>query len=496
MPAPSYVTSDNYPYAGLYIRERNPPATVQGVINNTVGIAGQCVKGPVGVAVQIDSEQRFYEVFGARDYGAGGTLIGHVWRALLNKPFGLLVVARAAAAAAATAEKDFVQTATPIVNITATSPGAWGNDVQVTIQDATDGDANHWDLVVTWNDRRQHFKNLDTTAGNNNLLATLTDDYGNLVSVTKLADGRPDNAAAGGLTDTTGTDGSIADSDYTATNGPIEKLSAAADVGVIFVAGRSNTAIKAKLNTEAAAANDRVYLFGPDSSSVSYSTFITEVAGLTRDDRFWPTFNHPNTLDVETSTTVETEPMEWMASILSQTDPDVHPGDPDNRAFLAGITSLTWSLTATAYGLLRAAGISALEQDGGYLFVDAVTSDLTPGNEEAAVRRMKDFLIQSFAEFLKGSVKKPNTKSRRYANKAAIEGFLLGLWRQERYVDFAEDGSTPGFVVDVEKLNTVAQRAAGIEKILVRVKLLGFMIFLVLEAEIGTAVKITELQAA
>jgi hypothetical protein len=59
------------------------------------------------------------------------------------------------------------------------------------------------------------------------------------------------------------------------------------------------------------------------------------------------------------------------------------------------------------------------------------------------------------------------------------------LKRAERIVE--------AFSVDTEKLNTTAQRALGVEKILLRVKLLGHMLHLVLETEIGTAVSITEL---
>lgn len=498
MPGPQFVTTDNFTHAGLYIKERNPPATVRGATNQgVVGIAGACVKGPVDKLVEINSEQRFLEVFGGRDGGGGGALEGEVWKALLNKPFGKLFVVRAAAAAATTAEKDFNDGATPVINIAANSPGDHGNDVRITIQDATDGDANHFDLIATWNDRRQHFKNLDISAGQDNLASVIGTDDGNLVTATKLADGRPDNASDQALDDTTASDGSIADSDFTGTDGPIELLNGSTDVKVALVAGQSSSAVKAKINTEAAAAVDKLWLVCPDDDTVTASAAETEVGGLTRDDRLVYCFNHPYTLDPDTAAEIVTEPHAWMASAISQLDPDQHPGSKQTRAFLAGITRLTYTnISPTQYGDFRAAGISALEKRAGYQFVDAVTTDLTPGLEEIARRRMADFLVESIADFLAGSVKEPNTQSRRLGNKAAIETFLRGLWRQERYVDFAEDGESPGFVVDIESLNTAAQRAAGVEKILVRVKLIGFMIFLVLETEIGFSVKVTEVQQA
>ena len=46
--------------------------------------------------------------------------------------------------------------------------------------------------------------------------------------------------------------------------------------------------------------------------------------------------------------------------------------------------------------------------------------------------------------------------------------------------------------VDIDTLNTPTQRAQGIEKILMRVRLIGHILELVLETEIGTSVVITE----
>jgi hypothetical protein len=98
---------------------------------------------------------------------------------------------------------------------------------------------------------------------------------------------------------------------------------------------------------------------------------------------------------------------------------------------------------------------------------------------------MADFIQLSIANTLKFSVKKKNTAQRRKANAAMIKAFLNDLKNSDRVV---EDFADP----DTEKLNTPANRALGIEKILIRVRLLGHMLHLVLETEIGTAVSVTE----
>src|SRR5690554_2702784 len=81
---------------GLYVSERNPPGMIQGANTSVVGFAGKCVRGP-DHPVEITSPGRCLEVFGGRDYtatGQGGTRIGEVHGALLNKRFGKIVVRR------------------------------------------------------------------------------------------------------------------------------------------------------------------------------------------------------------------------------------------------------------------------------------------------------------------------------------------------------------------------------------------------------------------
>src|SRR5688572_17094015 len=106
MPAPRYVTSDAFGAPGIYIRELTPSRPIRASIAGKRGIVGACVRGPVGVPIEISSYGRFAEVFGERDYGTGGAIVGEVWKSIINKPFSPMVVVRAAAAAAATASFD------------------------------------------------------------------------------------------------------------------------------------------------------------------------------------------------------------------------------------------------------------------------------------------------------------------------------------------------------------------------------------------------------
>jgi hypothetical protein len=493
MPAPRFITSDAQIGAeGLYIRSVAPPAVVGGVQNNIIGVTGRTVRGPAGV-VEINSPQRFIDVFGGRDYGSGGPIVGEIWKSLLNKPVGRLVVARAIASDAATAEADFVDGATPAINIAASSPGAWGNDIVVDIEAATDGDGDHFNLRVSYLGREVVYRNLDVTAGNDNLLQVIGDDDANLVEVTKLADGRPDDAAAASLTDTAGDDGTLVDADYTAGGGPLDLLSGFKGVGIVYVAGHSTAAVKAQLLVLADASPDRLFLVCPDTAAITQAAAETEVAGLRSAlSRLVYCFNHPTTLDPETATLVTTEPHAWMASILSQTDADVHPGDDDSRQFTTGIRGLTFEgLQPGDYDSFREVGICAFErhQTGGHVFVSGVTTNLE--RPEITERRIRDFLISAMAQRTSGDVKKSNTQTRRDRRRADISGFLSGQARQGRYVDRLASGE-PAFVYDTEVINSDEQRALGVQKDLARIRTIAFGLFIVLFEEVGATVQITE----
>lgn len=386
-------------------------------------------------------------------------------------------------------------TDTNIMKISASSPGIWGNGVTVSIQNATDGVTTHFNMVVTYLGVSVTYKNLNLAAGIDNSLSILGDDDGNYIVLTKIADGRPYNVssyALGAGGGTVGTEGSVGDSDYTGSGKALDILANTPALGAVFVAEYMSSAVRSKMDTLAAVATDRLFLICADNASntvadVTNTNNSDPSAGAHRSDRVVYCFNHPYTLDNDTATEMLTQPTSWMASILSQTDIDIHPGEEDTKQFTAGITRLYYPALARAdYIALRAAGVAALEQDDGYAFVSGVTTSLVPGKEQITRRRMADFLQLSIAKTLKFSVKKKNTFTRKQANAGMVQQFLDDLQRAERVVLASN--------VDPDILNTPSQEAQGIVRMLVRVRLIGHILELVLETEIGTAVVVTQQQ--
>lgn len=522
MPLIRYVTTDAAGAPAVYIRERQPSPITRGLNRNRVGLAGTAIRGPANVAVDISSARRFAEVFGGRDQGGGGAIASELWKALLGKPFGpttmVRVVPAAAVAASFTVESAAGGAGTAIATIAATSPGIWGNNVGWKVSAATDGNANHWNLTLRYLGTYVTYQNLDTTTGQDNTAIVLGSDYANLVVITKLANGRPSNSTAStdgadadgytllgqtvsGYTSVSGTDGSLADTDFTGTGKAMEILNARADLAACVVAGRSNSVVKAKAYALAPSCRG-LWLITPDSASVSYSTFVTEVASY-RHGRVVPCFNAPNYTDPTTDELVAGEASVAMASMLSQIEEDVHPGAAANAIHNAAIRSLAFeNLVAGDFDAIDAAGISYLERDIGtggqvqYTWGNAVTASLAENDRQLTGRRAKDFLIAGIAQRLKADVFEPNTASRRESSRSSVLTWLQGLAREERFVDVDEDTKEPLCTVENGlDVNSRADRRQGSQRMAVRGQLIPHQLRVGLDIEFGTDVTINEVAA-
>ena len=474
---------------GLYISEQDPPGFIQGQDLSVTGFAGRCVRGPLTPQL-ITSVARFVEVYGERDIVADGVAVGEVWKALLNKPFGSIVVNRVAAAAAVTATKTFANvTPTDIIRVDASSPGTWGNGVTAAVEAASNSNANHFNLRVAWRGEEKLYENLSCNGTDNNLAQVIGDDVANFVVVTKLANGRPLNAVATALL--TGTDGTLAATDY---NTAITALSTYQGVSVVLipesledtVTTGAQATINGNITALASTVFDRIFLTWSGKTNQTPATEVSNVAAqiTTRSDRIIWCYNAGKTSDPVTGTQFFAGPHVWMASVLSQHDVDVHVGAAETESDLSGIRILqNESLSRGDLVALRAAGISTLEKrPGAFGFHSGVVTLLTAGLTEITRRRSTDFLQLSASARLKFFVRQKGTAAVRAQMGGELVAFSTELRAASRIIE--------DFSVEQASVNTAAGRAQGIEKILWRVKLIGHMLYIVLETEIGTGVVI------
>jgi hypothetical protein len=509
-----YFTTNPADYTkleGLYISERNPPGFIQGADLSLVGIAGKCVRGP-STPQLITSPGRFLEVYGGRDQtanGAGGARVGEVHGALMNKKFGAIVVRRVVAADAVKASFTWEAAAggagAQLLRIDASSPGAWGNNVAFKISDAGDGNVNHFKATFRYLGQEYVYDNCDITTGNDNLAVVLGSDVSNVVTMTKLASGRPSNTVASqdgadatafvalgqtgitGYTGVAGTEGTLAVTDY---NAGMNDLAVYPGVAVCFVpeiVAGSVATFHSNLVTLASQVSDRIFLTWAQAHGQSAATEAAQVTTqiTTRSDRIWWCYNSPFTVDPDTGAEAQQGPHVWLASILSQISVGIHAGSSQTMALLAGVKRVTaTSLSRPDLIVLRAAGVCALEQvDGGFQFRSVVTTDLHPEKSEGSRRRIADYLQLAASKRLRSFVKARNT----VPNRATMAAELTAFSRSEQNPD---TGVIEDFVIDQKSVNTTGQRAQGLEKILWRVKPVDFILWLVFETEIGSGVVI------
>ncbi len=478
-----YFTSNPSDFAkleGLYVSERKPPGFIRGIDLSTVGLAGKCVRGPLTPQL-ITSSGDFENIYGTRDYGAGGAIRGGVWAAMLNKPFGSVVVRRVAASDATVASHIFSDvTPTAICTISASSVGAWGLGVTVGIETASDADANHFNIRASYLGREVVYKNIDLHGGADNSAVVIGSDPARFITLTKTVDGRPLNASS--LLSTGGSDGTLAVADY---NTALDDLAVYPGVGVVAITDIVPTVatMYAHLVTIASTVADRIFLTWAHAHGNTRAQEITAQAAAitTGSDRIWWCYNSPYTVDPRVSAEIQTGPDIWLASILSQIDIDVHPGAFETEAMLSGVTRLTnTSLSRGDLVALKAAGISTLERlANGFQFRSVVTTEVaTPGLQEGTRRRMADFLQLSAANRLRSYVKQKNTPEIRALMAGELTAFSRQLQRASRVV--------ADFEIDQKSVNNDTNRAAGEEHLLWRVKLVSHMLALVLETEIST----------
>lgn len=190
-----------------------------------------------------------------------------------------------------------------------------------------------------------------------------------------------------------------------------------------------------------------------------------------------------------------TPPAAWVASIYSQVAPNVALSYTGNSQLLSGITDLEFKEGRNGYIALNEAGVCALERDLdiGFLVKNAVTTHILNSEKTQILRRrMADFLTDSIAFFLKNYQNDVNSKEKRDQVKAAILDFDTRLVRDKILPGAQDVKSGAPLLVDTESLNTDSVIALGQFKILYKRRIFSSMRHIILQAEIGTGVVVTE----
>ena len=462
---------------GIVIDEKAPAPQVQGVGTGVVIMVAQLQRG-LQALERISSISDFQEKFGKSSY------LGNIQ--MKNKKFasGMKVVRVIASDAVKSQIIADDGVTTDLLQLDAKSEGVYGNEIEVTIEA---GSVSGKKITV---------KDLNVDAVlseeiyDNYLIAQGVAPFASsmLVDVTLLASSaEPALAVAtkmlGGL------DGTIADTDYE----DAIKLCEAEYAGNILFLDEYNETRNALLKVHAGLTQDKMcILAGPEAQTVAEAE--TAVSSLRdTEGRLIYAYNWISTL-VEGVATM-TSPASWYASILSQTSPHIDPAYSENTKFLYGVLALKMSLTRADYIALMEAGVSAFEVDpdiGPKVKSGVVTQIANSSKLTVLRRRMSDYLTVSIAKFLKVYQNAVNSLPNRVAVKGAILNFIK---TQEDLAILPKDSEVNGGnakLVDIETLNTDETIAQGKFFIQYKQRIYSSMRFIVLRAEIGESVVVTE----
>lgn len=463
---------------GIVINESAPAPNVAGVAANVAILVAPFQRGAQALT-EVGSIGELHEQFG-KSSTHGGNL------ALKNKKFGRLRVVRVIAADAVQASKAFQSAATDRITFYAKQgKGVYGNSIQVKIEAGSSSGKkytvkdNSADAVLP----QEVYDNIaiasisaDTFAGSKLITA-----------IVNSAAAEPDNIAFTALA--LGAEGTIVDGDYE----DAIALCEVENAGNFLFLDAYNDTRNGYLKAHAAATQDKmVIMAGAENDDVAAA--IADVADK-RDADGRIIYAYPWIQTSLNGVLTYTSPASWYASILSQTAPHIDPAFAKNTQFLSGVTALKVNPSRASYILLKDAGISAFEIDsdiGAKVKMGVVTQIADSSKVTVLRRRMADFLTSSVAKFLKNYQNSVNSAQNRGLVKGAILAFVQSLESDGILPKDSEVSTGVAKQIDTESLNTDATIAAGLFKILWRQRIYSAMRYIVLQAEIGESVVVTE----
>lgn len=486
---------------GLAVDIRKQEGSITGADVNTPGLFDVTLRGPTTPQV-VSGLAEFLDLYGGRDAGGGGVVVNKIWKGMLNRKFAWpMVIQRVYAAAAAKATKNAANAVpTDIIKIEATSPGTWANGdtgygITYAITDASNGVSTSFNLEIKYAGNVIIYRNLNTNESSDNTTSVVGSAKTNLVTVTKLADGRPINTVSD-VSLASGTDGTVAASDYTAA---FDKIAAHPRVRILpigcdlMVDASGHEDVNNHVATNASEFPLTTFLTWSGANN-SYSDEITAKAAHipTGQDNVWHCYNASSTQD-STGTLVETGPHLDMALILSNTDVAIHPGAEETIKILSHIKSVANdTLTRTQLALLRAAGICTLEHvDSGFQFKSVVaSSSVGPVGAETSVEgvdvRRRAWLVESAAKSIRHDIKRAATATNRGTIINKLTAFASDDQEAEHVVD--EDSEELGAAWRFQWVETATERARNIGKLLFRIRMLAYMLVIVMQVDVGTGV--------
>lgn len=418
----------------VYAIERSNPTAIQAEGNGTVGMVGQFPWGPDGQIIQpTDSSDRLLTVAPPGMDHTGSAYMcmsGKAWPDLR-----LVRVLGSAAAAAVGALQNAVPTT--IANVTAKYKGTAGNSIVGIVKDATDNDANHFDLDVqvtgASGTTTDVFQNINFSGVGADSVVDCS--QARLVaSIAKAATGRPVN---GTYAFASGANGTINSGRYLGTPGNADfglaLFEGDPEIDIVFTDDPGNTdraAVNSGLLAHQILKGDRVVVMngpqGQTPSAARTNAALNQGTGAFYVDSW---FYQKDEID---GTERLVSPACALASVMANLPASTSAAWKSDvvQAKLAFISRLEFN-RGDAAGTASAAGVCTLikEIGGGYTFEAFVNTSapVAPTKKNGTRTRMGIFIAKSLQRSLRPNVDAPNVPTVQNDVIGATQTFMDSL---------------------------------------------------------------------
>lgn len=418
---------------GVYAIERNPPATVRASGASTAAIVEQFPWGPEGVYT-IESMRDFIE-----KYAPGGmTRTGAGYMSVIGKAWPVLKVVRVLGLTAAAASVILdAAGSVDCVGVTLKYKGVAGNSVTWTVSNATDGDANHFNLKVAVTSASGTTEDIFENLNYSGTGADSTPSFTNtklVGAISKVAAGRPVNGTG---SFTGGSDGTVASTDYVGTQGAADRgvalLEADKSIDIVFTGDPGNSlraAVNAGLRAHADFMTDRIAVINGNSGQTG-SAARTDVASYRSLRTVYVDVWAYQRDDVD-GTERLIAPAPLFASVAVNLSPSTSPSwkSAEVQRLLSSVVRLETARGEGAYQN-ELAGIVTLQQEdnGGFSFECAVNTNRpnNPATGSYKRTRMGHYIAKAVIGSLREYVDSPNVALNQQDQVNAVDDFLATL---------------------------------------------------------------------
>lgn len=488
----------SFTYPGVYIEELpSGQHSITGVATSIAAFIGWSIQGPVGQAVMVNNWSEYQAIFGGM---IPGIYLGYAVFQFFQNGGSQAYIVRLVDAGAATASSSIGGLA-----LSANSPGAWGNSIQVTISNVSAAN-NTFNLQVSrlvggQTQILENYTNLGITSAGPLFAPTVINSDSNYIS-TPVPVGAPPwtitlPSAAGptaldaGSSSTTGVDGATLqpntaafETQLTSTTAGYAVLGNVPIFNLLCVPGETDAGIVADLqqfcNVERAfliVDSDFTAVVGTGATGLSH-TGPADSTGATLVNQYATNsaFYFPWVLAPDPQAGFRPAlfpPCGFVAGIYASTDAsrNVWKAPAGIDASLAGALGLQYNITDLQNGSVNTLGVNCLRQFPTY--GNVVWGARTVAGSDAAgsqfkyvpIRRLTLFLESSLYQGTQWAVFEPNDETLWGQIRLSVGSFLQGLFLQGAFA-----GTTPPqayFVKCDAENNPPASVALGVVNILV-----------------------------